>query len=768
LFQYLHSKYLIKVISHKENSSIHLLNHLSRFNSICLLAVLYVQTALLGQDPGYENHDKVMHIRKTYEQITLDGVLDEPVWQSVEKYSDFWMKFPNNDTKGNPPTYVQVTYDDKFLYFGITVIETPGGNIVQSLKRDMGLRAGDGIGIVLDPFNLKANGFYFAVSPYNSQTEGLIGNSLDEITFTWDHTWYSETRLYDGYWTAEIAIPFSVLRFEDKGKIWGVNFIRAARENNEFHTWTRIPLQFPGTDIGYAGKLIWDAPPPNYGSGISVNPYILSGLNADPENNKNTRAAFNAGADAKIPLSSSLNLDLTVNPDFSNVDVDEQVTNLTRFSIFFPERRVFFLENEDLFSGFGIPPVRPFYSRRIGSKDGQAVPILFGARLTGNLSNNFRFGAMNIQTARSGNLAPDNFTTVTFNQRVLDRSLIKGYFINRTSIQTLEEQLADPLGAFGRNAGLELNYISKAGDIQGWFSGNASFKPGISDQNLFSSQGGGYFGKNFSSFIDYVHIGKNYYADVGFVNRIENFDAARDTTIRIGQNFFYNESSYTWWYKDKKFNRIRLGSDNFIAFNQNFEFNESNIRPYLSLEWANTSSIRLGYNFNDVDLYFPFSFVTGDAEPLPAQRYRFDDVSIEFNTDRRKNFMFLAGGNYGKFYNADFLRIVSSFIVRNQPYFSLIMAFEYNKLDFPANFGRQEFFLVAPQIEVNFSNNLFWTSFLQWNSQADNFNINSRLQWRYTAMSDLFIVYTDNYFTETAFLNKNRAVVFKLNYWLNI
>jgi hypothetical protein len=724
----------------------------------------------VATDPVINNSEKIIHITKnTQRPIKLDGVLDDDVWKAGKKYSDFWMKFPSNESLSEPKTEIQVTYDDKFLYFGITVFETEGGNIVQSLKRDQGLRAGDGIGVVLDPVNLKTNGFYFSVSPFNSQTEGLIGNSTEEITFTWDNTWHSNTKAYDGYWTAEMAIPFSILRYDFTKKIWGINFIRSARSENEFHTWTNMPLQFPGTDLGYLGQMVWDQNPPQSSSKVSLNPYVTGGLSADAENGQATKITSNAGFDAKVSLTSSLNLDLTVNPDFSNVDVDQQVTNLSRFSIFFPERRVFFLENDDLFSGFGIPPIRPFYSRRIGSKNGEAVPILFGARLSGNVTKKLRVGIMNIQTGRKGENSADNFTTATFSRQVMERSVFKGYFINRSAFQSDAEKISDPLGAFGRNAGSEFLYTSKSGLAQAWAGIHISSKPGLKGQNIYNSIGGGHFGKNFTSFVDFTHLGKNYYADLGFINRVENYDAQRDTTIRVGFNFGFNQTQYTWYPEKGNFNTITLGGEHFLVYDDKFDFNEVALKYFTNFGFRNTGMFTLGFNVNQVNLLFPYKFVDDEAsEPLPTGSYHFNNVFMELSSDVRKNFVASLEAAYGKFYNAGYTQLSGSIKARKQPYFSLALAVEYNDLKFPIPYGQQKFWLVAPQMEVNFSNAVFWTSFLQWNSQADNFNINSRIQWRYRPMSDIFLVYTDNYFTDTAFVNKNRAIVLKINYWLNI
>lgn len=735
------------------------------YKFVCFLALLPISLfSQTTEDIGSFN------IKKSTKPIVLDGVINEDAWNVADVVSDFWMKYPTNGTKAEVRTEVKLTYDDSKLYVAVRAYEGKPGHLVSSLKRDKGLREGDGIGVVLDPINRKTNGFYFSVSPYNTQTEGLITGNDEEISFTWDNKWFSETKVYDDYWEAEMAIPFSILRYDETKKTWGINFIRANRKYNEFHTWMKIPLQFQGTDLGYLGMMNWDNNPPKAGKNLAFNPYVSSSITSDKENNKKTEVKPNAGFDAKIGVSSSLNLDLTVNPDFSQVDVDRQVTNLTRFDIFFPERRVFFLENDDLFSNFGIPPIRPFYSKRIGAKNDESVPIYYGARLSGNIAKNTRIGIMNVQTGRNNESAADNFTAATFNQRLFSRSNVSGYFFNRSASMTEEEKRNQPLDQYGRNAGVQAGYSNKEGTINVWSAGHFSWKPDINKNNKYFEFGGGYFGERFTSFIDYNHAGDNYYADMGFVNRIENYNALTDTTIRQGFEFFYNETRYAFNFKEKTiFNRITIGSENFLAYDKYRKFNERQNLFFVALDFKNASSFSIGVEDNDLNLLFPFRFVEEtDNAPLSAGRYKYTTFGFEYNSDLRKNYYFNASMKYGKFYNADYTQLALGFTGRNQPYASIGLNFEYNFLKFPViNGGKEEFLLIAPQIEWNFSNNLFWTSFLQYNTQSNNFNINSRLQWRYLPMSDLFLVYTDNYFTDGIFQNTNRALVFKINYWIN-
>lgn len=734
----------------------------------CLIFIL-LSLPFKAQDALIDTEESI-HITKAIDKIRLDGVLDESSWASAELATDFWMKFPVNDRKANGKTEAKITYDDKFLYIAVVAYQEEKGYLLQSLKRDKGLREGDGVGFVLDPINEKANGFYFSLSPYNTQAEGLIGSNDEDLSFSWDNKWYSQTKVYEDKWVGEIAIPFNILRYEAGKKKWGLNFIRSYRTKNEFHTWSNVPLQFRGFDLGYLGTMNWDEAPPQSGMNISLNPYVSTNVSHDAEAGIKTKPGINAGFDGKVAVSSSLNLDFTVNPDFSNVDVDQQVTNLTRFDVFFPERRVFFLENDDLFSNYGIPPIRPFYSRRIGSKNGTNVPIIFGARLSGNLAKNTRVGIMNVQTGRKNDMPGDNFTALSVNQRVLDRSLIKGYFLNRSLGKTQDSDNIIPIDNFGRNAGVEGLYSNKSGTVNSWGASHFAWKPGITDKNSYSNFGGGYFGQNFTSFLDYTTCGKNYYTDMGFVNRIENYNAQSDEIIRRGFEFFYNETNYSFNFKDNKyFNRIDIQTENFFALDDKRNFNERSHSINVGFDFKTTAFIDLNFQNNDIYLIYPFRYVSDESKPpLPYGRYKFNIIGLEFSTDARKNFIVRGEVNTGKFYSADYNQVVLGFTARKQPYLSFALNAEYNDLKFPAEYGSQKFLLLAPQVEWNFSNNLFWTSFLQYNSQNNNFNINSRLQWRFKPMSDMFLVYSDNYYTDPFGNNKNRALVLKFNYWINV
>ena len=740
-----------------------------RKTNLLLVALFLLFTYPLFSQDGMKFQDQYqVKIGKSKSPIKIDGILDESGWADAEEAKDFHMKWPNDIGRPTRNTFVKITHDDHFIYFGIKAIDT-NYYIAQTLKRDQGIYESDAISIAIDPVNQRTNGFLFSITPYNVQTEELVnvGAPSEELSFSWDNKWFSATSRHPTYWIAEIAIPFHTLRFNEGHDKWGLNILRSDLKTNEYSCWTDMPLNFDFYDFGYSGSILWDKAPVSPGTNASIIPYITSSASSNKELANPTKAKFNAGFDAKLSLTPSLNLDLTVNPDFSQVEVDRQVTNLTRFDIFFPERRTFFLENSDLFSSYGIPPIRPFYSRTIGlDKNANPIPILAGARVSGNLTKKTRVGFMNMQTKSTDDFDAQNYTAVSFNQQVQARSSVKGYFLNRQSIADKNSTLKDPGDNFGRNAGLEYRFIDKAGKWNAWTGFHKSFKPNINTPEYYGNVGGGYASKHLNVIVDAGKITDKYYADMGFVNRVDNYDALLDTVYRRGFFLIYNQSSYTFFPKKGPFNQFMVSLENVAILNLDGSQNERNHDLEFRFFLKNTSNLVLHFHKNVNDLLYNTSFTNG--KPIPPGKYSANSYGLTYNTDSRKKFFFETNIEAGQFFNGNIFRYELSANFRIQPWANFTMSLQQANLSFPGVYGKNNLFLIAPRIEINFSNNLFWTTFLQYNNQRNNFNINSRLQWRYKPMSDLFLVYSDNYFTDPFMKNKNRAIVFKMNYWLNL
>lgn len=696
----------------------------------------------------------------TDEKIEIDGQLDESIWRTTQAARQFWVQQPIDGVPASKKTEVRMAYNDRFVYLS-AICWDDEDYVIQTLKRDQ-FGGDDAFGVLLDPMMEQTNALAFGVNAMGAQAESFIlpnGGSDD----SWDNRWYVEVKRYEDRWTVEMAIPFKTLRYKDNVKNWWINFFRTDPGKNETYVWAPIPRQFTFFDLGYSGTLVWDQAPKKQGSNISIIPYLTARLDQNFTRGSSSDTQIEAGGDAKIAVSPTLNLDLTYNPDFSQVEVDRQVTNLTRFNIFFPERRQFFLENADIFSDYGFFAERPFYSRRIGlDARGNTVPILYGARLSGNLDPRLRIGAFNMHTQGNDVQLAQNYTALSFQKRIWKRSSFKGIFLNRQAFADGELQKED----YGRNLGGEFRYSTADGKWQALGGYIHSFKNGFDEKNNHLYGRFDYNGQNFRGFLGVQQMGENYFSDMGFNGRLLNFNSETGELVRVGFTQIASMLNYYLYPKESKtVNFHWSGLENFVYFNADGSLNEWYMRLRHFFVYKNTSELRFRFNYNRVNLLFPFAIT---ELPLPAASYDNVEFNVQFNTDRRKRLnteMFVV---YGSFYGGTKLTYRGNLLFRTQPWGNFTLGLERNDIWLLEPYGYTSLTLASARLEINFATNLFWTTFFQYNTQGNNLNINSRFQWRFAPMSDFFLVYTDNYLVEGLFGPKNRSLVFKVNYWLTL
>ena len=482
-----------------------------RSKFLLLNILIYIPIILIGQ---VNTDDYRLSIQKTNEKIKIDGVLEEAAWKNAAVAKDFFMITPVDTGKATQFSEARVSFDDENLYIAIIFFNnsTQGKYVVESLKRDFSFGKNDNFLVAIDPFNNQNTGFAFGLNAYGAQWDGTMydGRSVD---LNWDTKWYSEVQFDEEKWVCEIAIPFKSIRYNEEITEWGINFSRLDLKASEKSSWAPVPRQFPSVTLAYAGALVWDSPPPKQSSNVSLIPYLSNNLNS--QDNATPNNTFKVGGDLKYSLTSALNLDVTVNPDFSQAEVDQQVTNLDRFELFFPERRQFFLENGDLFSNFGYTTIRPFFSRRIGLN----VPIQGGIRLSGNLDENWRIGIMDIQTRQDEglNLAAENFGVVTLQRKVFDRSNLSVIFVNKQAINLNNDQ--NNTSAYNRNVGLEYNYFSADNLWNGKLLFLKSLSPLAKQQGEVFASHIGYQSTRWNWRLQQEYISGNYSAEVGFIPR---------------------------------------------------------------------------------------------------------------------------------------------------------------------------------------------------------------------------------------------------------
>ncbi len=736
------------------------------------MALLSPLAALRAQQ-GINEEKYQLPIHATPEPMRLDGLLDEAAWQNARVAQDFYQQFPYDSSFAGAKTEVRVTFDAQNLYVGAVCYQARK-YIVQSLKRDFAGGTSDAFIVNLDPFRDKLNGFNFAVSPLGVQREGLLSNG-NELSTDWDNKWYVKVRNYDDRYVVEIAIPFKTLRYRRREGLnqWNINFVRTELVRNERSTWAPVPRNFPATDLTFSGTLRWETPPPAPGANVSVIPYLLASGDVDFLAKKPTAATTNAGFDAKVAVTPALNLDLTVNPDFAQVEVDRQQTNLSRFELFFPERRQFFIENSDLFGTFGFYNVNPFFSRRIGIKDGQKIPILAGARLSGRLNRNWRIGLLSMQTARRSEVAEPaaNFGMVAVQRKVFSRSNVAFVFVNKQRFFTDSAERRSQPEAYSRIAGLDYNLASRDGRTQGKLFFHRAFTPRPLPQPYAAGALLNYSSTSWNVASNAEVVGKNYGAvaeATGYVPRSNYYRVEPTVSYRI-----YPKS--TW------INSYGVGVDgDWIWRLDDHRQTDWDFSPlYFTVQFQSSASLRI------TPLRWDYTYLFDEFDPtgtdgkalLAGSEYVYRSLRFTYASNTRRRFFFSAQGRIGGYFNGKLTNLTSSYSYRAQPYGIFSLDVNYNHIVLPAGYNSADLWLVGPRMELSFSKSLFLTTFFQYNNQVNNVNLNARLQWRFKPVSDLFVVYTDNYFATTderdglrysALQSKNRALVLKLTYWLNI
>ncbi|MDO1448641.1 DUF5916 domain-containing protein [Rhodocytophaga aerolata] len=703
-----------------------------------------------------KNEAYQLNIQRTTQPMEIDGIMDEPGWQEAQVATDFYMVLPMDTSSAKVRTDVKMTYDDHNLYLiAICYHALPGRYMVESLRRDFAFGKNDNFLLFMDPFDDQTNGFSFGANAAGAQWDGLMYEG-GKVDLSWDNKWTSVVKNYEDKWIFEMAIPFKTIRYKKGITKWGINFSRLDLKTTEKSSWAPVPRQFPTASLAYSGILNWDQPPPAAGANVSIIPYALAGVTKNYAVDTKNTFRRDVGVDAKIAVTSSLNLDLTVNPDFSQVDVDRQVTNLDRFELFFPERRQFFIENGDLFTNFGYQNLRPFFSRRIGL----GTPIHFGARLSGKLDKNWRLGVMDMQTGAVDelNLPTQNFAVVALQRRIFSRSNIGAIIINKESINY--EPIADitkpRYSRYNRNVGFEYNLASSNNVWTGKAMVLKSFSPGVSGEDMVYAGNLLYAGKRWNIGAQYEYVGKNFNPEVGYVPR-------------RGYMKLNTQIKHLFFPKGTKIlsHGPTLNSTNF--FNTSFRATDNENYLLYSITFRDQSVLGAWVAHDYVQIFELFDPTRSGKDSLALfSRHSWNSWGTEFISKPQSLFTYAFRTRYGGYYaNGTRLNITGEIGYRFQPYVSLSVSSSYDDINLPETWGRTDFWLVGPRLDVTMTNTLFFTAFLQYNEQIKNVNVNTRLQWRYKPASDLFIVYTDNYLP-APFAVKNRALVLKLTYWWNL
>ena len=730
-------------------------------NSFFIFSIL-ITSVVIGQE------EKELFVNSIKGAIKIDGLSKEIQWEKAKWSTSFWMWRPTDTIQAKKQTRFKMLRDEKNLYILIEVITNGNTFTTPSLKRDFEWYESDSVTLLFDTFNDATNAFSFATNPLGLKSDGLMSggnqNYRTDRNYAWDTKWTVETTIEEGKYTAEFKIPFSAFFYDNTQTSWRFNIFRRNFEGNETSSWAQTPQNQTIGNLAFMGKMIFEKPLKKAQNPISIIPYLSAAKFEDFENNINN-FNFSVGGDAKIPIGNALNLDLTLNPDFSQVEVDDQVVNLTRFAISLPEKRQFFTQNDDLFKDFGANnDVAPFFSRRIGvaeDLDGNTIEnkIIAGARLSGKLNSNLRLGFLNILTdADIANEIPSNLNTVfTLRKKVFTRSNVSFFFIDRRTTEEYdfisEEEKKNSV------TGIEYNLASSDSKWTGRAFFHKSFTDGLDDDDIIS---GIRLQRNTLRNrvgMEIIHGGEDFRSNLGFFRRTGFLKISPEYTYRI-------------YPKNPNVTSYEFSERTFFVFNPTINYK-------LTDRWF-ISTFRKRYLNNtslDLRIINRYEFLKDGFDPtrssnginlLSNSSYNFTDVELGYRSDRRKKFNFDSKISYGSFYNGTKFAVENEFKWRKQPIFNASMIVNFNAIKLPEPYSSKDIWLISPKLDFTFTKTLFWTTFVQYNSQGENLGVNSRLQWRFAPLSDLYIVYNDNYISTDNFSPRYRNFNLKLTYWLNI
>ncbi len=696
------------------------------------------------------------------EKIILDGILNESVWQRAAVAGDFMQTEPREGEPATEPTEARVVYDDQMLYIGIIAYDSEISRlIISELRKDFSLSDGDVVQVVLDTFFDRRNGYEFATNPGGAKWDAQMTSEGREVNSDWDGIWYVRVQINERAWTVEMGIPFRTLKFRaGPVQVWGINFMRRIRRKNEETYWAPIPRMFSSIHYVSRAGVLEGLEGIRPGTDLRLKPYVIGSWAdfsaAGPTPHRVLRG--DGGVDAKWGVTSGMTLDFTYNTDFSQVEADEQQINLTRFSLFFPEKRDFFLEGSGIFR-FGPGEQRGgmgggagggmggrlgaarndlilFFSRHIGlSENGEPIPLRAGVRLTGR-AGPYELGFLNIQQEAWSTSPSTNFTVARVRRNVWANSDLGLMVLNVHRPDRFNRIYGgDANFRFFENLNIH-GYVAKAA-APGLREGTTAWRVGMSWRDNF-----------WDMRHSFTSIGPNFRNELGFIPRYG---------IQKASHFFGLH-----WRPRALGRTVR------------------EIFPHWQLDYIMDPSGRLDTRL--VDYHLPITFqdgtflevgVNSTREHLPdvfrihpttdvlAGDYSFNEYFFLLNSDRSRPLSVSFRGGTGPFYDGYRQSYSGGLNVRSGYRFRMSLTYTRNNINLQT--GRFRTNLFSLRATYSFSTSIFLNALVQYNNVARTWSSNIRFNIIHRPLSDLFIVYNERRESGTGRL-LDRALMVKFTY----
>ncbi|MBN1224454.1 MAG: carbohydrate binding family 9 domain-containing protein [Candidatus Aminicenantes bacterium] len=682
-----------------------------------------------------ERDDLEVKATPTAQKLTVDGRLDEPAWQESEVISRLIQREPNEGEPATEPTEIRILYDDKFLYIGVLCFDSQSDKIVANeMRRDEQLRNDDFFEIFIDTYHDHRNAFYFSTNPLGAKRDGLIREEGSNINRDWDGLWYVKTQRSDRGWTAEFAIPFYALRFSgNRIQTWGINFGRQIARKKEECFWAPILR-----DYGFMGKFrvsfygnLVGLTDVKQGKRLHIMPFVIGGA-VQEEGESSMGFTGDAGLDIKYGLTSNLTADISINTDFAQVESDQEQFNLTRFSLYFPEKRTFFLEGAEVFRvaekfRFHEPPgLFLFYSRRIGlSEEGGEVPVIGGARVTGK-AGKYDLGILNMMTDRITletdgvveHMERSNYAVFRAKRDFLQKSTLGVMLLSRDSLDSPD---------YNRGVAFDYNLaFGHALRIEGFAA--KTFSPDLKGKDWAAHLNFSFDTDFWSLLLVYLDVGENFNAEMGYVPRLDqrkyraNFGISpRPKIFNLRQTHIYNDFTYI----ENHTGQLETRTNSTGIWNT----------------FQDRSNLYFGYRQNFEYLDEAFEIKEGVVIPVGIHRFNSFDGFYESDKSRPLSVRFEIG--IGGFYNGDLLRINASGTMKISKHLNIELSLNRNRFDLPIEGGKFTANILATRIIYSFSPALYAKAFIQWNDDENLFKSNILIRWIYKPGANIYFIYNE-------------------------
>jgi hypothetical protein len=681
--------------------------------------------------------------------IIIDGKLTEADWIKAETIIRFVQVEPYQGEKPKYLTTVKILFDNKYIYVGAYCKDTAGKKDlrVQDFRRDFEYFENDLFGVAFDPFNKKRNATAFQTNPYGALRDLQV---FDDLVFDreWDALWNARSNITDSGWTCEMAIPWKTLRYPKTvdSTTWGINFIRIARKQNEASAFPGFPRSFDSYRMGYVALLKGIKPPPP-STNIQINPYWVNQLNTQNETGVKKANDFTTKFGGEIKYSPTVHsaLDFTINTDFAQADADRQVNNLTRFSVLFPERRQFFLENAGLFNAGSEYIYRPFFSRSIGlDNDGNPIPIDAGLRYT-DKNTNYSLGAMYVHQRNSAATLASNNSVVSF---------IKNYGRQNNIgilVTSKIEEANDSIKA-DNNTTITLTGVNRITDkLRFSYSVSGSQTKGLNKDDGFAANTSlAYDANNFAWVWNTGIISKEYNPQLGFLTRNDFVKNFVDIYLVKRKQKWLPKFIRSWepgvtvdMYQNITNLKLQEGYIGFyplfFIFNNGAKFVST-----IQFNWQNLTS-----NFNPIGI------------EIAAGNYQYNSINANFASDQSSKFSYSADITAGGYYNGKIVSFVGNIRYAPSPHFAANISYETNQLkQVGINKENLTTQLVTPNIRMAVNPRLQLNIFYQYNTATERSRWNARFSWEYKPLSYIYLVFNENKTTNF----RQDATIAKISY----